>query len=238
MLDLRLPHHCRRAIVTATGASTGHELSGGRRDRGNWPVRWRSARCSPGFACGVTGASRHRRRLRSLRRSFWPRARSVRPQTGTIKGRLVWGDDKIPRDQGAGGEGQVGQGSRMSVRRRARSCRASWSSTPRPRGWLTRFAFLVKPKGDSTEQVQGLLAKDAQGRARPEELRVSAVRPAVPQGPDAGDQVERSHQPQRAVHGLQQHRHQSDGRAQRRVRGQDWSPRRGRWSFTAIFIPG
>ena len=47
---------------------------------------------------------------------------------------------------------------------------------PKTKGVAYGFAFLVKPKGDSTAQVKALLDKSPQGRARSEGLRVPALR--------------------------------------------------------------
>jgi hypothetical protein len=79
-------------------------------------------------------------------------------QTGTIKGRLVWGDEKIPEIKELVSKGQ-------SDTKDSEVCATSPIKSrelvvdPKTKGVSYGMAYLVKPKGDRTEQVKALLAK-------------------------------------------------------------------------------
>jgi hypothetical protein len=78
--------------------------------------------------------------------------------TGTIKGRLVWGDEQIPEVKELVSKGQ-------SDIKDSAVCAASPIRSrdlvvdPKTKGVSYGIAYLVKPKGDRTEQVKALLAK-------------------------------------------------------------------------------
>lgn len=78
--------------------------------------------------------------------------------TGTIKGRLVWGDDKIPEIKELVSKGQ------SDVKDSAVCATSSIKSRklvvdPKTKGVSYGVAYLLRPKGDRTEQVKALLAK-------------------------------------------------------------------------------
>ncbi len=79
-------------------------------------------------------------------------------ETGSIKGRLVWGDDKPPEIKELVAKGKSDKNPEV--------CAADGSILsrdlvvdPKTLGVSHGIAFLVKPKGDSTAQVKALLAK-------------------------------------------------------------------------------
>lgn len=81
--------------------------------------------------------------------------------TGSIKGRLVWGDDKVPEVKELVAKGAT------DVKDAAVCATSPIMSRdlvvdPETKGVSYGFAFLVKPKGDSTRQVKALLAKAPQ----------------------------------------------------------------------------
>jgi hypothetical protein len=82
-------------------------------------------------------------------------------ETGTIKGRLVWGDDKIPEIKELVAAGKAPQNSDVCAATKAIMSR-DMVVDPKTKGVSYGVAFLLKPKGDSTEQVKALLAKSPQ----------------------------------------------------------------------------
>jgi hypothetical protein len=82
-------------------------------------------------------------------------------ETGTIKGRLVWGDEKTPEVKELVAKGQ-------SDAKDSAVCATSAINSrdlvvdPKTKGVRYAFAYLVKPKGDSTAQVKALLDKSPQ----------------------------------------------------------------------------
>ena len=79
-------------------------------------------------------------------------------QTGTIKGRLVWGDEKIPAVEEKVAKGAAGKDPNVCASTAAIMSR-DLVVDPKTKGVAYAFVFLVKPKGDSTEQVKALLEK-------------------------------------------------------------------------------
>jgi hypothetical protein len=79
-------------------------------------------------------------------------------QTGTIKGRLVWGDHKIPEIKEAVAVGKAANNSNICAAKSAIMSR-ELVVDPKTKGVSYAFAFLVRPKGDSSVQVRELLAK-------------------------------------------------------------------------------
>ena len=79
-------------------------------------------------------------------------------QTGTIKGRLVWGDDNIPETKELVAKGKAAQNSDVCAATSAIMSR-ELVVDPKTKGVAYGIVFLVKPKGDSTEQVRKLLEK-------------------------------------------------------------------------------
>ena len=115
-------------------------------------------------------------------------------KTGTIKGRLVWGDDNIPPAKVLAEKGKANKDPEICAKDAPIMSR-ELVVDPKTKGVAYGFAYLVRPKGDSADATQAPACQAAQGRARPEELRVSALCVAAAQGPDAGDQVERPDKP-------------------------------------------
>ena len=79
-------------------------------------------------------------------------------ETGTIKGRLIWGDDKIPEIKELVSKGQP------DVKDSAICATSPIKSRelvvdPKTKGVSYGIAYLIRPKGDRTEQVKALLAK-------------------------------------------------------------------------------
>jgi hypothetical protein len=81
--------------------------------------------------------------------------------TGTIKGRLIWGDDKIPEVKELVAKGQTDAKDAAVCATRAIMSR-DLVVDPKTKGVAYAFAYLTKPKGDSTAQVKALLAKTPQ----------------------------------------------------------------------------
>jgi hypothetical protein len=79
-------------------------------------------------------------------------------QTGTIKGRLVWGDDNIPEVKEDVAKGKSTQNSDVCAVTSPIMSR-ELVVDPKTKGVAYGLVFLVKPKGDSTEQVRKLLEK-------------------------------------------------------------------------------
>ena len=79
-------------------------------------------------------------------------------QTGTIKGRLIWGDENIPEVKEAVGKGKSPQNADVCAATSAIMSR-DMVVDPKTKGVAYGIVFLVKPKGDSTEQVRKLLEK-------------------------------------------------------------------------------
>jgi hypothetical protein len=79
-------------------------------------------------------------------------------QTGTIKGRLVWGDDNIPAVKEDVAKGKATQNPDVCAATSPIMSR-ELVVDPKTKGVAYGIVFLVKPKGDSTEQVRKLLEK-------------------------------------------------------------------------------
>jgi hypothetical protein len=82
-------------------------------------------------------------------------------ETGTIKGRLVWGDEKIPEVKEDVAKGKAANNADV--------CAATGSIMsrdlvvdPKTKGVAYGLAYLVKPSGDRTAQVKALLEKNPQ----------------------------------------------------------------------------
>ncbi len=81
------------------------------------------------------------------------------PGTGTIKGRLVWGDEKIPAIKELMAKGKSPKDPNVCAAGSAIMSR-ELVIDPKTKGVSYAFAFLVRPKGDSTKQVKELVAKN------------------------------------------------------------------------------
>jgi hypothetical protein len=79
-------------------------------------------------------------------------------QVGTIKGRLVWGDEKIPEIKEALAKGAAAKNGDVCAANSAIMSRELVVDT-KTKGVSYAFAFLVKPKGNFANQVQELVAK-------------------------------------------------------------------------------
>jgi hypothetical protein len=79
-------------------------------------------------------------------------------ETGTIKGRLVWGDEKLPEVKELVAKGQP-DAKDTAVCAKSAIMSRDLVVDPKTKGVTYAFAYLVKPKGDSTAQVKALLAK-------------------------------------------------------------------------------
>jgi hypothetical protein len=79
-------------------------------------------------------------------------------QTGTIKGRLVWGDDKIPEVKEAVAKGKAANNPDVCAATSAIMSR-DLVVDPKTKGVAYGIVFLFKPTGDSTAQVKALLEK-------------------------------------------------------------------------------
>jgi hypothetical protein len=80
-------------------------------------------------------------------------------QTGTIKGRLVYGDENIPEIKVDVAKGTDTKSPEVCAKNASIMSR-DLVVDPKTKGVAYGFAFLSKPKGDSTEQVRALLAKN------------------------------------------------------------------------------
>ncbi len=80
------------------------------------------------------------------------------PGTGTIKGRLVWGDDKIPAIKELMAKGKSPKDPNICAAGSAIMSR-ELVVDPKTKGVSYAFAFLVRPKGNFTAQVKELVAK-------------------------------------------------------------------------------
>ena len=90
----------------------------------------------------------------------FPRRSSVgQAETGTIKGRLVWGDEKIPEVKETVAKGKSAKNPDVCAATSSIMSR-DLVVDPKTKGVAYGIVFLVKPKGDSTEQVRELLAKN------------------------------------------------------------------------------
>jgi hypothetical protein len=78
--------------------------------------------------------------------------------TGTIKGRLVWGDDNIPAVKEDVAKGKSPQNPDVCAANGPIMSR-EMVVDPKTKGVAYGIVFLFKPKGDSTEQVRKLLEK-------------------------------------------------------------------------------
>jgi hypothetical protein len=79
--------------------------------------------------------------------------------TGSIKGRLVWGDDKIPEVRVKVEQGKAPRDTEICAKERpilSRELRVD----PNTKGVASGFAYLVRPKGDFAEAVKALLARE------------------------------------------------------------------------------
>jgi hypothetical protein len=79
-------------------------------------------------------------------------------QTGTIKGRLVWGDEKIPEVKEEVAKGKSTKDPNVCAATGAIMSR-DLVVDPKTKGVAYGIVFLFKPKGDSTGQVRELLEK-------------------------------------------------------------------------------
>jgi hypothetical protein len=79
-------------------------------------------------------------------------------QTGTIKGRLVWGDDKIPEIKEEVAKGKSTKDPNVCAATDSIMSR-DLVVDPKTKGVAYGIVFLSKPTGDSTEQVKALLKK-------------------------------------------------------------------------------
>ena len=148
----------------------------------------------------------------------WPPVRSARPNTG--RSRAAWcGVMTKSRGQGAGRQGQVRRKDSDCLCDLADHSRASWSSTPRPRAFAYGIAYLVRPKGDSTEQVKKLLAKSPTVELDQKNCEFQPY--VLPFHKDQKLVIKSSDPIGHNVRftRLQQHRRQHDGCAERRVQG-------------------
>ena len=93
--------------------------------------------------------------------SFAPSGRRssvAQAQTGTIKGRLIWGDDNIPPATVAVEKGKAAKDPDLCAKDEDILSR-DLVIDPKNKGVAFAFAYLVRPKGDSTQQTRDLLAK-------------------------------------------------------------------------------
>jgi hypothetical protein len=88
----------------------------------------------------------------------FPGSVAAQAQTGTIKGRLVWGDEKIPEIKEEVAKGKAVKDANVCAATSAIMSR-DLVVDPKTKGVAYGLVFLVKPKGDSTEQVRALVAK-------------------------------------------------------------------------------
>ncbi len=79
-------------------------------------------------------------------------------QTGTIKGRLIWGDDNIPEAKVAVEKGKSAKDPDLCAKDEPILSR-DLVIDPKTKGVAFAFAYLLRPKGDSTQQTQALLSK-------------------------------------------------------------------------------
>ena len=79
-------------------------------------------------------------------------------QTGTIKGRLIWGDENIPAVKVVVEKGKSEKDPDLCAKDEAILSR-DLLVDPKTKGVAYAFAYLVRPKGDSTQQTKDLLAK-------------------------------------------------------------------------------
>jgi hypothetical protein len=81
-------------------------------------------------------------------------------QTGTIKGRLVWGDEKIPEVKELVAKGGTSVKDSDVCAAKAPIMSRDLVVDPKTKGVAYGLVFLIKPKGDFTEQVRKLLEKN------------------------------------------------------------------------------
>jgi hypothetical protein len=82
-------------------------------------------------------------------------------QTGTIKGRLVWGDaDKIPPAKVLVEKGKSDKNPDICAKDQPIISR-SLAIDPKTKGVAFAFAYLVKPQGDYAQAVKDLVAKES-----------------------------------------------------------------------------
>jgi hypothetical protein len=79
-------------------------------------------------------------------------------QTGTIKGRLIWGDENIPPAKVLVEKGKGGNDADICAKDEAIVSR-SLVIDPKTKGVAYAFAYLVKPKGDFAQATRDLVAK-------------------------------------------------------------------------------
>jgi hypothetical protein len=79
-------------------------------------------------------------------------------QTGTIKGRLVWGDDNVPDPKVEVEKGKAPNNADICARD-APILSRDLPIDKKSKGIAYAFAYLVRPKGDSSAVVKDLLAK-------------------------------------------------------------------------------
>jgi hypothetical protein len=79
-------------------------------------------------------------------------------QTGTIKGRLIWGDENIPPAKVAVEKGSSTKDPDLCAKDESILSR-DLVIDPKTKGIAYAFAFLLRPKGDSTQQMKDLLEK-------------------------------------------------------------------------------
>jgi hypothetical protein len=79
-------------------------------------------------------------------------------QTGTITGRLIWGDENIPPVKVAVEKGTSAKDPDLCAKDESILSR-DLVIDPKTKGIAYAFAYLVRPKGDSAQQTQDLLNK-------------------------------------------------------------------------------
>jgi hypothetical protein len=88
----------------------------------------------------------------------FPGSAVAQSPTGTIKGRLVWGDEKIPEIKEEVAKGKSAKDANVCAATSAIMSR-DLVVDPKTKGVAYGLVFLVKPKGDSTEQIRALVTK-------------------------------------------------------------------------------
>jgi hypothetical protein len=86
---------------------------------------------------------------------------SGQPQTGTIKGRLVWGDENVPASKVLIEKGKSEKDGDLCAKDETIYSR-DLVIDPKSKGVAYAFAYLVRPKGDSSTLVKDLVAKKPQ----------------------------------------------------------------------------
>jgi hypothetical protein len=79
-------------------------------------------------------------------------------QTGTIKGRLIWGDENLPPVKVVVEQGKAPKDPDLCAKDEAILSR-DLVIDPKTKGVAYAFAYLFRPKGDSSQQTKDLLAK-------------------------------------------------------------------------------